>query len=60
MSPQNRPHSHPDPLAMPPYAPCSARAAALDLLRDFAFPDSFSIEAWLDRIESRNGREMRP
>lgn len=60
MSPQNRPHSHPDTLPMRPHAPCPARAAALDLLHGFAFPDAFSVEVWLDRIESRNGRELRP
>ncbi|MDX5401354.1 MAG: hypothetical protein LPK02_03060 [Rhodobacterales bacterium] len=60
MSPQNRPRSHPDRLAVPVHAPCHDRAAALDLLQDLSFPDAFSVELWLDRIESRNGREMRP
>lgn len=60
MSPQSRPRSHPDQLAMPLHAPCPARAAALDMLHDFSLPDAFSVEIWLDRIESRHGREMRP
>jgi hypothetical protein len=60
MSPQNRPHSHPGPLAMPLQAPCPARSAALDLLHDFALPDALSLELWLDRIESRNQKEPRP
>jgi hypothetical protein len=45
---------------MRPHAPCPARAAALDLLHGFAFPDAFSLELWLDRIESRNQQERHP
>ena len=64
MSPQNRPRSYPerhaDGLALPVHALCHGRAAALDMLHDFSLPDSLSVEAWLDCIEGRNGREMHP
>ena len=60
MSPQNRPRSLSDRLATSVQTACQARAAALDLLQDFSLPENCSVEAWLDRIEARNGREMRP
>lgn len=60
MSPQNRPRSHSDRLAVSLHAPCRDRAAALDLLQNQSLPDSLSVELWLDCIESRHGREMRP
>ncbi|HEY9019227.1 MAG: hypothetical protein QUV10_14175 [Paracoccaceae bacterium] len=60
MSPQNRPHSITDRLAAPVPSPCPARAAALDLLHDFALPDACNVEFWLDRIEARTSREIRP
>lgn len=41
-------------------AHCQDRALALDLLQEFAVPDVCNVEAWLDRIEARNGREVRP
>jgi hypothetical protein len=40
--------------------PCQDRAVALDLLRGFSLPEACHVEAWLDRIEASNGREVRP
>lgn len=64
MSPQNRPLPRNGLIAPSAYplrnALCQDRASALDLLQDFAVPDVCNVEAWLDRIEARNGREVRP
>lgn len=64
MSPQNRPLSRNGLIAHSDYSPrpalCPDRASALDLLQDFAVPDVCNVEAWLDRIDARNGREVRP
>ena len=59
MSPQFRPLPPADSRA-PAALPCPARAAALDLLQALALPEACNVESWLDRIESRNGRELRP
>lgn len=59
MSPQNRPN----PLVERPartITSCQERAIALDLLQGFSLPEACNVEAWLDRIEARNGREARP
>lgn len=64
MSPQKRPLPRNGMSAHSAYslrpALCPDRASALDFLQDFAVPDMCNVEAWLDRIETRNGREVRP
>jgi hypothetical protein len=60
MSPQNKSRSVNDRIDLPLQSSCPARALALDVLQGFAVPDACNIEAWLDRIETRNGREARP
>ncbi|MCD1627219.1 MAG: hypothetical protein ACU0B7_14010 [Paracoccaceae bacterium] len=45
---------------LPVQPSCPARALALDVLHGFSLPEACNVEAWLDRIETRNGREARP
>lgn len=59
MSTQTRPHIFAErPVRM--VTPCQDRAVALDLLQGFSLLEACSVEAWLDRIETSNGREARP